>query len=599
MKLTGGQIIVKNLKRERVPYILGIPGHGVLGLFDAVREAEDKGEIKYIQVKHEQAAVHIADGYYRMTGRPLATLSSIGPGSLNTIIGLATAYVDSSAAISFCGDTHTNMKGVGVLQEIERYQDSNFIRTIEPVVKRCWRAESTEQLERIMPRAFAQMKSGRPGPVAIAVPMDVQADVCCVDNLEEVPAEPPTSKAYASVESIEKAITLMKKAKRPVLYVGGGALRSRSAELLVKLAEKWNCAVCTTLGAKSAFPEDHELYCYHTGSKGTPIGVEMCKNADVILALGTRFADESTSSYRYGSAFSFPTTKLIQVDLCAEEINKNYRADVGIVADINCVLEQLIEYYGEATERDEYKAEILERRNNWKKKIEDYRKVPEGEITISKLIGALQNTLTDDTVIVTSSGNTQAQLFQEYCFKKPYSCVTTGGFSTMGWSFPAAMGVKLACPDRPVVALMGDGDFLMTMQEMSTMVQYDIPVVIVLADNSGWFAIKDLQMAAYGDKYAFGNDFLKDGRPYSPDFAAVAEGFGVKGYTVTDETVLEKTIQEAVASGKPALVNVKVSRTYPYSGGETYGWWDVPTPPYIDDKRSSYEKGKSEEFKSL
>ena len=169
----------------------------------------------------------------------------------------------------------------------------------------------------------------------------------------------------------------------------------------------------------------------------------------------------------------------------------------------------------------------------------------------------------------------------------------------MGWAFPAAMGVKLACPDKPVVALLGDGDFLMTMQELSTMVQYDIPVVVILADNSGWFAIKDLQTAAYGSDYEFGNDFMADGKPYSPDFASVANGFGVKSYKASDEKELEEAIRDAVASGKPALIHAKVSRTYPYSGGETFGWWDVPIPGYIKDKKQTFDELKKEEFKSI
>lgn len=589
---------MKSLKREKVPYILGIPGHGVLALFDALRKSEENGDIRYLQVKHEQTAVHIADAYYRMTGQPLATLSSIGPGSLNTIIGLATAYADSSAVISLCGDTHTNMKGVGVLQELERYQDSNFIRVMEPVVKRSWRAETTEQLPRIMSRAFGQMKNGRSGPVVVSLPMDVQAGSCEIDIPEETP---PMVKhaAYAEQEAIENAVALMKTAKRPVILVGGAALRSRAADKLVALAEKWNAAVITTLAGKSAFPEDHPLYGFHTGSKGTPVGLELSSKADVILALGTRFADETTCSYREKKAFSFPETKLIHVDICSEELGKNYRPDIGIVGDMNCVIDQLTETYGEPTERAEYRDEILSLKKDWFEYLENYRASSGDELTISQMIGVMNRELPEDTVVVTSSGNTQAQLFQEYCFKQPYTCLTTGGFSTMGWAVPAAMGAKLACPDQPVVAFLGDGDFMMTMQELSTMVQYDIPVIVILANNCGWHAIKDLQIDAYGGDAAFGNDFQKDGEAYTPDFARIAEGFGMKAWEANSQEEVQNAIREALALKKPAMIVAEVSRTYPYTGGKAFGWWDVPVPTYMPERREAYEAGKKEEHWTL
>ena len=595
MKLTGGQIILNALKQEGVPYILGIPGHGILGLFDAVRESDTKGDVRYIQVKHEQAAVHIADGYYRMTGRPLATLSSIGPGSLNTAIGLATAYVDSSAVISFCGDTHTNMKGVGVLQEIERYQDSNFLRALEPLVKRSWRVENVEQLPRIMKRAFSQMLSGRHGPVAVALPMDVQADSMDLNELPG-PVLLPEARVKTDEASIESAVKLMKSAHRPVILAGGGALRARSAQQLLEIAKRWGAAVVTTMAGKSAFPEMHPQYGFHTGSKGTPIGISLCREADVILALGVRFADETTSSYRDGVSFSFPRTKLIHVDLQSEEINKNYRADLGIIGDINSVVDQLLAAYGPAEERPEYLAEIVQKREEWFTAIEKKRIEPKEGISISQLLGVMNAVLPEDTIITTSSGNTQAQLFQEYCFAKPYTCLTTGGFSTMGWAMPAAIGAKLACPDQPVVALMGDGDFLMTMQEISTIVQYDVPVVVIMADNRGWYAIKDLQRDIYGEKYIFGNDWICKGETYTADYAAIAKGFGMNAWRVQNRESLKNAIKDALAYGGPAFIVADVCREVPYTGGDAYGWWDVPVPGYIPDRRAAYEAGRANEL---
>ncbi|HHU43963.1 MAG: thiamine pyrophosphate-binding protein [Bacillota bacterium] len=594
MKLTGGEIVLKQLIEEKVPYILGIPGHGVLALFDAVRREEQKGNIKYIQVKHEQTATAIADGYFRVSGKPLAVFASIGPGTLNTAIGLATAYVDSTAFLTLCGDTHTHMKGVGVLQEIERYQDSNIIRSLEPLAKRSWRAESAKQLPRIVRRAFNQMTTGRSGPCVISLPMDVQADSAeC--NIVQADMTKAKSLPSADMDAITAAIELMKKAKRPVILAGGGALRRRAEFEILSLAEKWGAAVVTTLAGKGAVKETHPQYAFHTGSKGTPIGLEICKKADVILALGARFADETTCSYRKGVSFNFPDTKLIHIDIDAGEIGKNYGADIGILGDLKDALEKLNNGFGEFEVNKEYLEEIKALREKWFDYLKNIRSQKSEYITISQLIGKLNEILPKDTIIATSSGNTQAQLFQEYCYEQPYCNLTTGGFSTMGWAVPAAMGAKLALPNRPVVALLGDGDFMMIMQELSTMAQYEIPVIVIMANNAGWMAIKDLQIDAYGKEAAFGNDFMKEGKEYSPDFAKIAEAFHIDSYDIREIGQLEKAVKSAIAKNKPAFINVEVSRQYPLTGGKAFGWWDVPVPTYDEDRRKAYERARDQE----
>ena len=594
MKLTGGEIIVKQLVNEGVPYIIGIPGHGVLGLFDAIRKEEQAGKIKYIQVKHEQAAAAIADGYFRVKGEPLAIFASIGPGTLNIGIGLGTAYVDSTAFLALCGDTHVHMKGTGVLQEIERYQDSNIVRSLEPLAKRSWRAESPRQLQRIIRRAFGQMTAGRCGPCVVTLPMDVQAAFCDLDKNDSIDKNkslPCADRAY-----IEKALSLMQTAKRPVILAGGGALYSRADDLIVRLAEKWGAGIVTTLAAKGAVAETHSQYCFHTGSKGTPIGLKICREADVVLALGTRFADETTCSYRKGISFNFPDTKLIHIDMDPSEIGKNYAADMGIVADLKDSLKQMLDMDPVFNINSDYLNEIRSLRGEWFSYLEKTRAAGAGKITISQLVGLLNDTLPDDTIIVTSSGNTQAQLFQEYCYKKPYCNLTTGGFSTMGWALPAAMGAKLSSPQRPVLAFLGDGDFMMTMQELSTMAQYNIAVVVLMANNSGWMAISDLQADVLGKDAVFGNDFMQGDKIYSPDFTAIAGSFGIRAYNEDTKEGIKKALAEAMESKKPAFINADVCRDYPNSGGKAFGWWDVPIPAYMEEERKNYESGIKEEI---
>lgn len=266
------------------------------------------------------------------------------------------------------------------------------------------------------------------------------------------------------------------------------------------------------------------------------------------------------------------------------------------MADLGAAVEQLLA----AADFDPdpaYLDEIIALRKEWSETLEEGRARRTDQLTISQLVGVLNRTLPDDTYVVTSSGNTQAQLFQEYCFPEPYRHLTTGGFSTMGWAFPAALGAKLAAPESPVVAFVGDGDFLMTMQELSTMAQYGIPVVVVLADNAGWLAIKDLQTDVLGTDAQFGNDFRDpDGAPYSPDFVSIAQGFGIAARRESTAAGVEDALREAVASGAPALISVEVCRDHPDSGGRSFGWWDVPIPAYLTDRRAAYEAQITEEF---
>ncbi|MCL2865574.1 MAG: thiamine pyrophosphate-binding protein [Lachnospiraceae bacterium] len=593
MKLSGGQIIMKYLEKQEVPYILGIPGHGILSFFDAVKESENAGKIKYIQVKHEQSAVHIADGYARIAGKPLATFTSIGPGALNTSIGLGTAYVDSIPVFQVNGDVHVNMKGTGVLQEIERVSDASFLKTMEPVTKRATRVESVGQLPRMVQRSFNQMMTGRKGPVVLSLPMDVAADATEV-NFDAVGTRFTTSLPVGAQSSIDQAVELMKNAKRPVILVGGAVLRSDMEAKLVALAELWGAAVITTMAGKSAFPEDHALNGFHTGSKGTPVGIKLTSSADVILALGTRFADETTCSYQEGSAFTMKKSKLIHVDMESIEVGKNYPVDCGILGDVSAVVSQLIITY-KANVSDEtdlmsksYVQEILKLKADWATQLVAKRAVKHTLPTISQVVGIMNECLPKDTIISTSSGNTQAQLFQEYCFKNGQKHLTTGGFSTMGWALPAAIGGKLAKPDVPVVALMGDGDFMMTMQELSVLTQYNIPVVVLLLNNSGWIAIKDLQADVFGEENTFGNDFMVGDELYSPDFAAIAKNFGIYSEKIEKEEEVEGAITRAIALQKPALIEISVHRNYPDSGGDAFGWWDMPVPDYMVEKRAAF-----------
>lgn len=598
MRLTGGEIIVETLCRWKVPYAIGIPGHGCLGLQDAFIGREDR--IGIIQPKQEMAGVHIADGYFRISGEPLMVFTSIGPGAANTVIGAATCYVDSTAVLIVTGAAHTYMQGRGVLQEIERTLPSNFPRILEPVVKKWWQPHHPRVLPAVMRRAFMTMLSGRKGPVLIDLPMDVQAEAADV-KLTERPKTAARTKMLGDPEDIDAAVKLLLKAKRPVILAGGGALQSEAWDELVVFAEHLGIPVATTWQGKSAFPNDHTLSAWLPGSKGTHVGNHFCSKADVLLAVGARFADETASSYKHGVSFSIPPTKLIHVDIDPIEIGKNYPVEIGIQGDAKAVLGQMYECALDLTQQAEYTGgayfrELQQWRAKWEKHLAKYRCEKLNPPTISSVLYETRKALDRDAIVVTSSGNVQAQVLQEFPFYHAKTNLTTGGFSTMGWAFPAAIGAKLAAPNHQVVALVGDGDFMMTMQEMSTAVQHNIPVVVMLMNNMGWQAIADLQTAALGPDRVINTEFLDHkGKPYSPDFAAVAKNFGMHSQKIDKLAQVGPALKKAFGSGRPALIEVIVNRKYPYSGSPAVGWWDVPIPAYLKEKRRAYEKQRKSE----
>ncbi len=596
-KYTGGEIIAKYLIKEGVKYVFGIPGHGCLAFVDALYKNKDK--ITLIQPKQEMSGVHMSIGYYRITGKPLCVFTSIGPGAINTAIGLADALVDSFPVLCINGNTHTHMRGKGVLQEIERNRDSNMPRILEPVVKRSWQVSDVKQLPTVMQRAFNQMITGRMGPTVIDLPMDVQADAIDVEIPDPLERR-ACGKILGAPEQIKKAVELLKKAKRPVLLLGGGAVTADACDEVKEVAEKLGAAVVVTMMGKDAFPNDHKLFAWSTGSKGTTVGLKMTSTADVLLSIGCRFADETASSYRDGVSFSVPPTKLIQIDIDPHEIGKNYPVAVGVVGDAKACLRQIIEEFGDYSrnyEKTDYFKEIQKEKKKWFEFLNEHRDDSKVPVMISTVLREIRKFFDRDAIIVTSSGNVQAQMIQELEFYEPKTCITAGGFSTMGYSVPAAIGAKLGSidigkPNRQVVALVGDGDLMMTISELSVAVQLGLTnIFFIVLNNHGWIAIKDLQQAAFGENRGYGTSFYdKSGNTYSPDFAKIAEGFGCYSEKISKKEEIIPALERANKSNKPVVIEILVNRDYPFTGSPAYGWWDVPIPDYLTERRKKYEE---------
>ena len=592
---SGGEFIVDYLIQEKVPYVFGIPGHGALGLTDAFLRRKNK--IKVIQPKQEMAGVHMAVGYYRVTGQPLAVFTSIGPGAINTTIGLADAYVDSMPVLVITGDTHVHMRGVGVLQEIERKHDSAMPRIVEPVVKRSFHLAHVNQLPKTLQRAFNLMLTGRRGPIHIDLPMDVQ----CAPILKLLPNSEKRrtmERPRGEQSQIVAAVEMLVKAKRPILWLGGGVVTSKAYEEVKTLAEFLGIPVLTSMMAKDAFPNDHPLFGWATGSKGTKCGITLSRKADVVLALGTRFADESTCSYKKGVAWNFGShrddTRLIQVDIDPHEIGKNYDTDIGIIGDIKSVLTDMLHelkhnFQPKNYSKSDYYKEIQQLRTEWLTFIDQWQKPEISPVMISSVIKQVRAFLDRDAIIVTSSGNVQAQLIQELLFYEPHTCITAGGFSTMGYTLPAAIGAKLGKPKTQVIGLVGDGDFMMTMQELSTAKQLNLNVVLIILNNAGWMAITDLQRDVYGKDHSYATEFTDhNGKPYTPNFADIAKGFGCWAIRTSKVDEIAPNLQQAFSQEGPAVIEIMTSRDPKFSGSPAWGWWDVPIPSYMEEKRKKY-----------
>ena len=596
MRLTGGQILAHYLVREGVPYTVGIPGHGCWAILDAFADFSDR--LTTLQVMHEQSAIHLADGYYRVKGQPLMAFTSIGPGATNTAVGIATAYVDSTAVLLVTGSPHTYMRGRAVLQEIERTQWANFPRMMEPIVKRYWQVSRVDQLPYVLHRAFNQMLSGRPGPVLIDMPMDVQADDADV-TIPEPASREPQGRPRPDVASVERAAHLLTEARRPVLLAGGGVITAEASAELVALAEHLGAPVVTTWMGKGAIPEDHELNAWSVGDTASTSGNALARSADVLLAVGCRFTDWSASSYRRDVTFSIPPTRLIHVDIDPHEIGKNYPCEIGLVADARAALVDLLEAVRQVgPARDYHESSYFEETQRLKKDWEETQSLRRNSdavpMTQPRAVQELRAALDRSAIVVTGAGLVQGVVRQDFPVYEPRTHITSGGFSTMGFTVPAAIGAKLAAPERQVAGIAGDGDFLQTMQEMAAAAMLDLPVLFVVLNNAGWISIKGGQLANFGRTFV--TEFQRrDGSLYTPDFAAAARSFGLHGERVDRPEEVAPAVRRALATGGPALVEVTVAREFPDAGATKTGWWDVPVPTYHVERRRQYEAERAEE----
>ena len=457
--LNGAQFVAEFLRKAGVRYLFGIPGHGNVSIFDAVRDLAP--ELTIVPVKHEQWGGHMADGYFRANRKvPAAVTTSVGPGATNLATALATAYVDSSSFLAFTGQIQTYLFGMGIFQEIERKHWVDYSNAMNHLVKGSWLVTSTAQLPRVLTTALRTALTGRPGPVLIDLPMDVQ-----VEAVKDAVPDPTLHMARGwvrpSAEQVRKAAEVLLSAERPVMLIGGGVVMSDASDEAVEVADFLGAPVlCSFRGdAKGGFPEDHELYAFHPGNIGNAISNELARNADVLLAIGVTFSDETASSYAKGVTFSIPPTKLVQIDLDAQEIGKNYPVEVGIVADAKAALHDLLVMLKSRAQRSDHSSpwvlRFKELKRSWEEELEKMRS--ENPMGIPNVVKMMREKLPRDAIVTVSAGLPQEIMSQQWIAYSPKTFISSGGFSTMGFALPAAIGAGLARPDTPVVAVEGDG----------------------------------------------------------------------------------------------------------------------------------------------
>ena len=601
MRLTVGQIIGKALKAYGVPYVTGLPGHGNWSMIDAFNDPVS--QLPFIQVMHEQSAVHIADAHYRVTGQPIAACTSIGPGATNTIIGLATAYCDSTALLLITGSAATHMRGHGVMQELDRFASPDFPHIAAPVTKRNFDVIRADQVPFVLHRAWNAMLTGRPGPVHMEVPLDVQVETTDVE-IADITKRLPVGKPRADARAIEGAISLLLSAKRPCIVVGGGAISANATPELTKLVEKLGIPVVFTWNGKGAIAEDNPMCAGTAGWPGSLPGNHTAAHADVLMSLGCRFTDWSASSYRKGVTFSIPDAKLIQVDIDPREIGKNYPAEVGIAADCKLVLADILAGISDEQARkarkarESYLTSVEALKKEWDKKLEARRAYKGMPTTMLRTLRELRKVLPRNGIVTVGSGHPQSTTKQAFPVYEPRTHITSGSFSSMGFALPAAIGAKLAKPDTPVVCIIGDGDFMMCVQELAVCAMHDIAVVFLILNNSGYISIRDGQNHLMGRQ--IGSEFNHqngDGRAYSVDFAALAKSFGLEVATKVEAAEdIGSTVKRALDSNAPSIVEVPITRDVSVAAAEVVGWWDFPVLPTASaEVKADYKAGYAAE----
>ena len=535
--MRGGEAIIESLKNMGVKTIFGYPGGQTIPFYDMLYDAD----IDHILVRHEQAAAHAADGYARASGRVGVCLATSGPGATNLVTGIGTAYMDSSPIVAITGQVPTHLIGN------DAFQEADIIGITMPITKHSYQPKNPDLIPSMIKSSFEIASTGRPGPVLIDVPKEVQEGELTQfrDDLIQTPGYNPTVKG--NIRQIKKARDLIKQAKRPMILAGAGVIISNACCELKQLAESINAPVMTSLLGKGAFDETSDLALGMLGMHGRKVSNDYINESDLLIAIGIRFSDRTT-----GRLDSFvPDTKVIHIDIDPAEIGKNVDVELPIVGDARNVLKSLNKLLNDYAPSDDV--------NNWTnmikaKKQELLPRVSYDDVPLKpqRVIKEIAEALAPEAILTTDVGQNQMWAAHFFDTQKPRKFISSGGLGTMGFGFPAAIGAKVACPDDPVVSINGDGGFLMVCQELATVREYDLPVIAVVLENRTLGMVYQWQSLLYDERHSqtlLGN---------SPDFVKLAESFGVNAVKITKPDETKDALSSAIKDNEPILLNVVI-----------------------------------------
>ncbi len=531
MQLTGSEIVVECLKEQGVDTVFGYPGGTILNVYDALYKHP---EIKHVLTSHEQGASHAADGYARSTGKVGVCMATSGPGATNLVTGIATAYMDSIPMVAITANVNLPALGKDSFQEVD------IVGVTMPVTKHGFIVKDVKQLAKTIRKAFDIARSGRPGPVIVDITKDVTADTC--DYKPALPSAVVYNNAYSEKE-LDKAVELMKSAKKPFIYVGGGVISAGASEEVKKLADVLDAPVCDTLMGKGAYDGRDDRYTGMIGMHGTKasdLGVTEC---DLLIALGARFSDRVI-----GNAKKFcKNAKIIHFDIDAAEINKNVKTTVSVVGNVKDSLTDVLKRL-EKQSHPEWMARINELKTVYPL---SYDKT---KLTCPYVIEAIDRVTEGKAIISTDVGQHQMWAAQYFKYSKPRTFLSSGGLGTMGYGLGACIGAQVGNPDRICINIAGDGCFRMNMNELATASRYNIPIVQVVINNHVLGMVRQWQTLFYGKRYS--QTVLDDG----VDFCKVAEGLGCHAIRVTTKEEVEPAIRKAIEMKAPVLIDVMIEK---------------------------------------
>ena len=531
MQLTGAEIVIECLKEQKVDTVFGYPGGAILNVYDALYKHSD--EITHILTSHEQGASHAADGYARATGKVGVCFATSGPGATNLVTGIATAYMDSIPMVAITCNVGVSLLGKDSFQEID------IAGVTMPITKHNYIVKDVDKLADAIRKAFEIARTGRPGPVLIDIPKDVTASVCEYER-KEVETTPILPQEVDD-EAIDSAVEMLKKSKKPFIFVGGGAVLSGASKIVTEFAHKMDAPVTDSLMGKGAFPGTDDLYTGMLGMHGTKasnFGVSQC---DLLVVLGARFSDRVT-----GNASKFASkAKILQIDIDPAEIDKNIMTDASIAGDIGVVLQKM---NAKLDQQDH---------TEWKQTIQAYKdKYPltyhEGVLTGPFVVEEIYRQTEGKAVISTEVGQHQMWAAQFYKYTQPRTLLTSGGLGTMGYGLGASIGAKVGVPDKIVVNIAGDGCFRMNMNEIATAARYNIPIIQVVINNHVLGMVRQWQTLFYGKRYSA--TVLND----AVDFVKLAEAMGAVGIRATTRDEFKKAFQEALTLGRPVVIDCQI-----------------------------------------